>query len=144
MGTGKKFALYGFGGFMALSAVAAVIGPPEISSKDRLKFGKTYFADRCSSITRNRKINGRFGRGHLYCKCMNRSLAARLRTPDEFRFAAKLHSAVGTERAVFAKARMKASMRSVERKYSKKISRGRLNQVKQIMFQDALRCTRSV
>jgi len=75
MGLGLKIGLFGFAGFMGLSALGGVMtvfrgGLPQQTKEENLASAKRYFDSRCSEVTRNRYINGKLGRGHIYCRCI--------------------------------------------------------------------------
>ncbi len=133
----------GVGGFMGLGLVAMPFMPQMTPAQD-LASGQRYFADRCSEVTRNRQINGSFGKGHLYCKCIANALADTLATGDEFRFAADMQTAAGTERWVMQDARMKASMTRVVRDFDGRLDSSRIAAVNSVFFSKATSCARSM
>ncbi len=142
MGIGK-IALMGFGGFMAMGLVAMPFIPKMTPEQD-LASGQRYFADRCSDVTRNRKINGSFGRGPRYCKCVSERLAGNLRTGDEYRFAADMQTAAGTERWILERTRAEASMKRVVKDFDGRIDRSRIAVVNNVFFSNAKSCARSM
>ena len=142
MGFGK-IALMGFGGFMAMGLVAMPF-IPEMTPEQDLASGQRYFADRCSDVTRNRKINGSFGRGPTYCKCISQRLAGNLGTGDEYRFAADMQTAAGTERWLLEKTRMEASMKRVVKNFDGRLDQSRIAVVNNILFSNAKSCARSM
>ena len=142
MGIGK-ITLMDVGGFMGMGLVAMPFIPKMTPEQD-LASGQRYFADRCSEVTRNRQINGSFGKGHLYCKCVSNSLADTLSTGDEFRFAADMQSATGTERWIMQDTRMKSSMKNVVKDFDGRLDRSRIAVVNNIFFSKATFCARSM
>jgi len=138
-----KITLMDVGGFMGMGLVAMPFIPKMTPEQD-LASGQRYFADRCSEVTRNRQINGSFGKGHLYCKCVSNSLADTLSTGDEFRFAADMQSATGTERWIMQDTRMKSSMKNVVKDFDGRLDRFRIAVVNNIFFSKATFCARSM
>ncbi len=142
MGFGK-IVLMGVGGFMALGLVAMPF-IPEMTPEQDLASGQRYFADRCSDVTRNRQINGSFGRGPRYCQCISERLADKLRTGDEYRFAADMQTAAGTERWILESTRMQASMKRVVNDFDGRLDRSRIAVVNNVFFTNAKSCARSM
>ena len=142
MGIGKM-TLIGVGGFMGLGLVAMPF-IPEMTPEQDLASGQRYFADRCSEVTRNRKINGSFGKGHLYCQCVSDRLAGTLVTGDEYRFAADMQVAAGTERWVMQDSRAKAGMKRVVSDFEGRLERSRIAAINSYFFSKATSCARSL
>jgi hypothetical protein len=133
----------GVGGFMGMGAIAMPF-IPQMTPEQDLASGQRYFADRCSEVTRNRQINGSFGKGHLYCKCVSDRLAGSLNTGDEYRFAADMQTATGAERWLMQDTRMKASMKSVVNDFDGRLGRSRIAVVNNTFFSKAKACARSM
>lgn len=133
----------GVGGFMGMGAIAMPF-IPQMTPEQDLASGQRYFADQCSVVTRNREINGNFGKGHLYCQCISDRLAGSLNTGDEYRFAADMQTAVGAERWVMQDTRMKASMKSVANDFNGRLDQSRIAVVNNIFFSEATSCARSM
>jgi hypothetical protein len=142
MGIGK-YCLYGFGGFFAIGAIMMPF-IPERSPEEDLAAGKRYFNSQCESVTRNRQINGRFGRGYAYCGCMENVLVDGIATGDEYRFAADMHTSAGTERVFFVESRMKFHMDLTRRQFEGRVAPDRMIDVTRFLFENAKACARSM
>ncbi len=143
MGIGKLF-LFGFGGLSLLGAVVSPFIEMNITPEDRLAAGKSFLVSQCAQVTRNRYINGRLGRGPAYCECLVANVEDELKTGDEFRYVAKLHSGVGKERTFFQEARITASVTSVRKEFIPKIGSARVAEINQSFFPTVRSCTRSM
>ncbi|MCB1522164.1 MAG: hypothetical protein KDJ37_16560 [Hyphomicrobiaceae bacterium] len=142
MGIGK-YILLGLGGFCAIGLVSAQFADPIPPEKD-LEFGKSHFASQCEQLTRNRKINGRFGRGHAYCTCIMGELETVLNTGDEFRYANALHDASGSERWLLEKTRMKHDIDQAREKFTPIIGPERIYSIDRDFFEMTVSCARSM
>ncbi|MEM7425580.1 MAG: hypothetical protein AAF441_05760 [Pseudomonadota bacterium] len=142
MGIGK-IALIGFGGFMLMGLVAMPF-IPEMSPEEDMASAQRYFASQCSDVTRNQQINGRFGRGHVYCDCIQKAFAPYAETGDEVRLAADLQTAAGTERWFFRDTRAKSSVRRVAKRYSRRLDSDRIDDVSYVFFDRAATCARKL
>ena len=142
MGIGK-YALYALGGFMLIGDVAQQF-IPEMTPEQSLASGKRFFASQCETITRNRQINGKFGRGHVYCECVSAGLENVLSTGDEFRFAEALHDASGTERWVLEKTRMAQAIQKAHEEYTPILSEERVSSINHDFYHITVSCARSM
>ena len=142
MGAGK-YALYGFGGFMLMGAVILPF-MPEPTPEEDLASGQRYFSNQCETITRSRKINGKWGRGHSYCECVSENLAMVVETGDEYRFAEALHDASGTERWIASDFRMAKAIDRARGKFTPMLGQDRLTTVSQYFYEITVGCARSM
>ena len=149
MGLGLKIGLFGFAGFMGLSALGGVMtvfrgGLPEQTKEEKLASAKRYFDGRCSEVTRNRYINGKLGRGHIYCKCIAKKLDPVITNPNEYRYLAKLQSGIGAERWFLQKSRITAAVTRVRKEFMPVLGPQRIRKANQTFFPSAKACTKSV
>lgn len=139
----KKVALFSVGGFFLMGALALPF-MPKMTPEQSLASGKRFLASQCADVTRNRKINGHFGRGPAYCKCIGNSLAAGLRSGDEYRYAAHIHSAAGTERMFFVRSRARASMERAMKEFASRVGQQRMIALNRLIFANAQSCARAM
>jgi len=139
----KKVVLLSVGGFFLMGALALPFIPKMTPEQD-LASGKRYLASQCADVTRNRKINGHFGRGPAYCDCIGRSLNAGLRSGDEYRYAARIHTAGGAERMFFVRSRIRASMERAMKEFAPRVGRPRMIELNRMIFANARSCARSM
>lgn len=142
MGIGR-YALFGFGGLML---IGLVVKPfiPEPTPQEDLASAKRYFSNQCETQTRNRKINGSFGRGHKYCECVVENLDMVVETGDEYRFAEALHDASAAERWILEKTRIKHAVERAQEKFATRLPRDRLYAVNQYFYEITIGCARSM
>ncbi|MEZ5844660.1 MAG: hypothetical protein R3D27_13130 [Hyphomicrobiaceae bacterium] len=138
-----KYVLFGVATFL-VGGAAMLPGITAPTPERDLAMGMSYFSRQCSSLTRNRQINGNFGRGDAYCACLTDTLATSIRTGDEYRFAEGIHEAVGAERWVAQKARMRAAIDRVKASFENRVSTPRMGEVLREVIANARHCAQSV
>ncbi|MGI9355777.1 MAG: hypothetical protein ACR2PF_11535 [Rhizobiaceae bacterium] len=147
MGLGLKIGMFAFVGIGVLAGIGgakfAIHGDTR-TPEQKLASAKSYFDSRCSGVTRNRYINGKLGRGHIYCKCIAKKLDPVIKNPDEYRYLAKLQSGVVKERWVFQKSRITAAVTSVRKEYMPILGPQRIRSANQTFFPSAKACTKSI
>ncbi|MGE0855134.1 MAG: hypothetical protein AB7L18_03485 [Hyphomicrobiaceae bacterium] len=136
-----KFALFGFGGFM-LVGMAAMPFVPQMTPEQDLASGQRFFSSQCETLTRNRKINGKFGRGHSYCQCVTENLEQVATTGDEYRFAEALQEAAGSERWFLEEVRMTKAIGSAREKFTPILGDERIFSLSQDFFYVSTSCAR--
>jgi hypothetical protein len=143
MGFGKMLLIGSFG-VSVLGAVAAPFHEADISSGSPVESGKRFLASSCATVTRNRYINGKLGRGQDYCNCLVNSVEGTLHTRDESRYVAKLQSGIGQERSVLQKERITASVIRVRKEYLPKVGASRIAEINRNFFPNAKACTNAM
>lgn len=114
------------------------------TAEQKLESGISYFASACSDVTRNRYINGSLGKGPAYCDCILGNVKGVLNTQDEYRYAAKLHSASGKERWFFEETRIEAGIKKVRDEFTSILGSERIADINQSFFPKAKACARAM